>query len=1376
MLPNHPDARRFSDQRLFNGLNCFRDLEKRLNELTDETDRAVAFALFIEGLLTIRPLPQAAEVLPLAAITPEIRRRLSLPLDWPGVQGFIRTVNGETFPYFSHYRPNRCELGTEELHPFLELMQQADLPLLVSNAEMLPKKMGKLENFQRLLGPDLDRLTQADFSAINRWLRGGGISPPRTTPSPSQAEGLRTMRDRNDSSAILTAPVGIDLLQTALHLIETLGSNRTGLVLLPSSIHLMSLLHHWQGLAAWSTLIPLFVCQELAPLKPSDLDFPLTCSSDGIRRFLSTRSSVGVKVILATNEALPLVQRALLGFSPIEMALIVEAHRLLTPQGDVLKNALEQTDLFIQRRYFITHTPQRFNPLKPNKEGEINRLYALTDHPQFGPLLTLTTAADAQQKKSLRPWKFLLPIIDQEDNHFQALCRCIQENPEIGHIHCRHDKSANAVEFVQTWTNTKTEILAPFKAFTLEGFKSRAEVAQQIGQYQNQNHALLSLAPSRQVGCRLPMADLIYFVKGAKREEHHTFEPVLTPRPGEGTGLFAVPLVWNRTTEQNQPESTEVATPNWPTLLDRCDDLWLGLQFFREQDQQFAEELRTIRIDYGRTGQWQVASLQHWLSPLATEPLDEQNQRRILIHCVQRLSTVWDERLGQLMAFRDQHNHCDIPQRWPLNPELSLWVEQQRKSWLNGTLDAHRIQELEQIGFIWEPKKVAWEKMFKALTQFKLQYRHCNVAKGWPDNPELADWVFSQRRAYQSQRLEPELAERLTALGFVWDLEAEAWATGFAAFQRFQKIQGHGQVPNPYPQNPDLALWAEAQRKSEKKATLSEQRIALLDDLGFIWDLEEAAWEERFRLFERFKQIYGHGKVPDTDKQLPRLSEWAANQRKLEQQGKLAADRKERLMRAGFIWDLEAAHWEEMFARLKAYKQHHHHCTLAEKPSQKGAEADLWLWSQEQRNLRLKERLHPSRINRLTAIGFAWDLKLAVWMGHFQEFRHFKTVHGHGKLPERSPKNPALALWAKTVRREWTMGRLDGEKAALLTEAGFVWDLEEAAWENGFNKLCKFYKKEGHFSIPPTLKQEPDLPGWVKKQRGDFARKRLKAERKNRLEQIDFVWDVREAAWEEMFYALAQFMASRKHCIVPQKWPENPRLAQWVSNLRRDYKKGTLPANQFERLNKLGFIWDAKAVFWEEMFVALTEYRELNGDCLVPENYQENSELGWWVATQRKARLTDQLDANRIERLAALDFIWDIEDAHWLEMYRQLFRFRQKTGHCLVGKSQPDSLQLALWAEKQRAAFAKQQLSPDQISRLSQLGFIWDSKQVVVEEMLAILRTFKAEHGHCQVPVQGSPYAQLGLWLQFQRQSFNNGTLDEFRQKKLQEVGFLLEG
>ncbi|MBF0379425.1 MAG: Helicase associated domain protein [Magnetococcales bacterium] len=1420
MLPKHPDARRFGDAKLFYNLSSFKELEERLSDLTVETKTVdkplsqttiptegsweglaanseleekqpatsqeliddqtkepldgetshyvtkevkLAFALFVEGLLASRSFYQATEVLPASAITAETRKRFCLPEKLTCAHGYFKTSSGETHPYALYYCHNREELTDEQVAEFQNLIKHSLQPLLISNTKTLPKVLQKQDGFHRILAPDLDLLSPLDFTSFNRWLKGGGILPTRNAPSPVQAEALNIIRGLSDNRALLVSSMGNDILQTARHLLENLGNQRCGLVILPSQNHIRDFINNWQKQTSWATIAPLVFVKQPAKLKQSDFNHPLTSTTGELRQFLGLRLQSGIKIILATADILPTLQQAILGYSPIDLALIIEAHHLVSPWGEKINPALQDSDLPIKKLYLLTSTPYRLDALKPNKEGELKALFRLDDKELYGPVVHLATMADGIQKKSIRNWKFLLPIIDDKESQLDAIALCHSEKPEICHIHTRHEKPALAREFADNFLADAPATINHFIPFCVEGLKTATQIDEQYLLYAKSNHAILSLTSTIESGFNLNPADMVFFINGSKKENPSTYEPVLRKIAEQKSGYIAVAIRKN-------------ANGDCTEGLNNSDDLWASLQLFKEQDSSFAQELRDIRINFGRTGKWNIEHLNKWLEIVQNgEEQNRVNSEAILINCVKRLSNLWDENFGQLLAFRDKNNHCEIPQRLADNPQLSQWVEQQRKNHVKNSLLKSRYQELTDIGFIWDPKKTAWERMYKELVIYKSQHNHCKVPKGWSDNPELADWVSRQRREKQSARLDKEWEEKLTMLGFVWDLEVDAWEAGFKALEKFYKIHGHGAVPQNYPHNPKLADWAELQRRNDKKGSLTAEREDRLNSLGFVWNLEVAAWEELFALFERYKLINGHGKIPDKDPHMPKLAEWAKTQRRDKTTGKLPPIRQERLEMAGFVWDLEQTYWDEMFALLKGYKFKYGHCTLPDRGLEKGsADQTLSLWCQEQRSSRKRGRLHPSKIHRLTALGFTWDLKIAAWEQMFADFKFFKLCHGHGKLSDLYPAKPSLGQWAKTLRRELKIGTIDKDRKARVDEAGFVWDLEQAAWDEQFASLITYYKSQGHFNLPPNLKTAPDLPSWVKKQRLLKSKNILKKDRQAKLDEIGFIWDVKEAAWEEMFTALTDFTNSRNHCIVPPKWPQNPRLAQWVNNLRRDYKKGTLNQEHQDRLSQLGFLWDAKAIFWEEMFVALTEYRDHHGDCLVPESYAQNSELGWWVATQRKAKLSGQLDQPRIQRLDALGFIWDIAEANWLDMYRQLFIFAHEKGHCLVSKSHPATMLLSKWCDNQRKAKANNTLSQDQINRLSELNFVWEQKQVIVEEMMIVLKAFKEEQGHCNVPTQGSKYSQLGLWLQFQRQSYKKGELDPLRQQKLEEMGFEL--
>ena len=62
--------------------------------------------------------------------------------------------------------------------------------------------------------------------------------------------------------------------------------------------------------------------------------------------------------------------------------------------------------------------------------------------------------------------------------------------------------------------------------------------------------------------------------------------------------------------------------------------------------------------------------------------------------------------------------------------------------------------------------------MFTALKAYRDKYGHCNVPKGWKENPQLGTWVDSQRQQQRQGTISSARKARLDALGFAWDPQA----------------------------------------------------------------------------------------------------------------------------------------------------------------------------------------------------------------------------------------------------------------------------------------------------------------------------------------------------------------------------------------------------------------------------------------------------------------------------------------------------------------------------------------------------------------------------------------------------------------------------
>ena len=147
------------------------------------------------------------------------------------------------------------------------------------------------------------------------------------------------------------------------------------------------------------------------------------------------------------------------------------------------------------------------------------------------------------------------------------------------------------------------------------------------------------------------------------------------------------------------------------------------------------------------------------------------------------------------------------------------------------------------------------------------------------------------------------------------EYQAEIWTEKFEDLCEFKKNHGHCHVPHTYTANPALAQWVKRQRyqyklKVEgKRSTLTDDRVKLLNQIGFIWSSHDAVWEERLDDLLMYKQIHQDCVVPSNYPPNPQLAVWVKRQRrqyKFYCEGKptsMTPERISSLEKLGFAWD-----------------------------------------------------------------------------------------------------------------------------------------------------------------------------------------------------------------------------------------------------------------------------------------------------------------------------------------------------------------------------------------------------------------------------------------------------------------------------------------
>jgi hypothetical protein len=330
-----------------------------------------------------------------------------------------------------------------------------------------------------------------------------------------------------------------------------------------------------------------------------------------------------------------------------------------------------------------------------------------------------------------------------------------------------------------------------------------------------------------------------------------------------------------------------------------------------------------------------------------------------------KLDEKWDTRFMELEKYQEKNGHCNCPQK---NGSLGKWIMTQRNLFTSKTLKEDRYEKLVGIGFIFESNNVKWNTRFVELEKYKEKNGHCNCPQ---KNGSLGGWVSKQRNLFTSKKLKADHYEKLVGIGFVFEyarFESDnvKWNTRFMELVEYKETNGHCNIR---PEKGSLGGWVSKQRNLFKSKKLKADRHEKLVGIGFTFVYESNLWNTQFMELVKYKEKNGHCNIPTTNAS---LGKWISTQRTLFTSEKLKADRYEKLVGIGFVFEyarfaMENEKWNTQFVELVEYNETNGHCNI---PT---TNASLGKWISTQRTLFTSEKLKADRYEKLVGIGFAFE-------------------------------------------------------------------------------------------------------------------------------------------------------------------------------------------------------------------------------------------------------------------------------------------------------------------------------------------------------------------------------------------------------------------
>jgi hypothetical protein len=500
------------------------------------------------------------------------------------------------------------------------------------------------------------------------------------------------------------------------------------------------------------------------------------------------------------------------------MAIFDEAHKTTGFQGGTFAYALNDNNLPIEKRLFLTATPRHYDINRRDREGDF-KIVSMDDEKVYGKVSYKLPFAEAARRDIICSYKILISVITADylnayllDHGFTlvdgdkigvrwvanqlALKRAIEQT-DASKIITFHSRVHTAKAFVEASPHGIARHINDFSVFHVNGKQPASERDDTITAFRDAGKALIANARCLTEGVDVPAVDMVAFIDPRKSRVDIAQAAGRAMRKAPNTnktvGYVVVPLFL----EQGQSIEEALERSDFGEVADVVNAM-------REQDDLLIDIIRELRESRGRGEVFNPRRLRDRVEVIGPAISLNAIADAIDVKLIDRLGSSWDEMFGGLVAYKQKYGDCRVPYSHG-DKQLFTWVSSQRSDQNKGKLDSARVRRLEDLGFVWDAHDANWDEVFGKLVAYKQQFRDCLVPTNYSDK-KLAAWVHTQRVLNTSGILETVKIQRLEELGFSWDPIGEAWEEMFARLVAYKQRYRDCLVPINY-SDKKLARW-----------------------------------------------------------------------------------------------------------------------------------------------------------------------------------------------------------------------------------------------------------------------------------------------------------------------------------------------------------------------------------------------------------------------------------------------------------------------------------------------------------------------------------------------------------------------------------------
>lgn len=243
--------------------------------------------------------------------------------------------------------------------------------------------------------------------------------------------------------------------------------------------------------------------------------------------------------------------------------------------------------------------------------------------------------------------------------------------------------------------------------------------------------------------------------------------------------------------------------------------------------------------------------------------------------CEKRLDERWGSYFKLLLEYKKENGHTNVPKRLEYRKvKLGQWCQMMRK--YKDTLPIDRRDRLEEIGFDFDPNGSAWDKTFSIYKRYVEETGSGHIIRSVVyDGFKLGEWYGNLKKSYSMGRIDDERLAKIRELYPEFPktpikekmVKVNKPRVSFEEAvkllkQYYKEYKTHDIAKTVEYKGYKLGRWANQIRAKRKQGILSDDKIAALDDIGFVWDPIQSKWERDLARYKRYVEATGRTEIP----------------------------------------------------------------------------------------------------------------------------------------------------------------------------------------------------------------------------------------------------------------------------------------------------------------------------------------------------------------------------------------------------------------------------------------------------------------------------------------------------------------------------------